>query len=352
MATFVKRPGPRGVRWRAVIRRKGHEASDTFSSKAEAEEWAIETEAEIDKGKFTRVEALRHNVKEMVDRYLSDVAPSLKSRRERIRHLRWWEREIGQVKLAHVTPALIAEKRDALARGETVRGVRSGATVNRYLAALSHAFTMAVKEWGWMDSNPVRSVSRKKEPRGRVRFLDDDELKRLLRAAKESDDPRLFPLLVLSLSTGLRQGEALRLRWRDVDLREGVAVIDQTKNEDRRAVPVTGFAAEVLQEFRKVQSINKDALVFADTTGSDEATFPRWEWERALNAAKIEDFRWHDTRHCAASALAQSGASLMEIAQVLGHRTLQMVMRYSHLTHQTTTKAVARATKHQFGRLE
>jgi integrase len=281
-------------------------------------------------------------VADLIDRYKQEVLsdkPEAK-RRDQERHLRWFADRLGSYRLADVTPALISEQRSQLAKGTTVRHKkRSPATVNRYLISLSHVFTMAVREWGWMEQNPVQRVSKLKEPRGRVRFLSDEERDRLIEGCRSSSDSRLLPLVVLAISTGARQGELLRLRWPDVDFQRGVAVLHETKNEERRAIPLAGPALDLLRELSRVRRIDTD-LVFAGPDG--RAIFPRKPWERALTAAQIDDFRFHDLRHSAASYLAMNGATLAEIAEVLGHKTLAMVKRYSHLTEAHTAGVVAR----------
>ncbi len=117
------------------------------------------------------------------------------------------------------------------------------------------------------------------------------------------------------------------------------AVLHETKNEERRAIPLAGPALDLLRELSRIRRIDSD-LVFAGPDG--RAIFPRKPWERALRAAQIDDFRFHDLRHSAASYLAMSGATLAEIAEVLGHKTLAMVKRYSHLTEAHTAGVVAR----------
>jgi len=124
----------------------------------------------------------------LIDRYTTNVLPTKKKCEQRQgAQLLWWKKQIGSCLLSDLTPAIIAEQRDALLRGITKQGYqRSPSTVVRYMAALSHALTIAVKEWGWIDDSPIRKVTKPKEPRGRVRFLDDNERLRLLSAAKES----------------------------------------------------------------------------------------------------------------------------------------------------------------------
>ena len=118
--------------------------------------------------------------------------------------LLWWKAQIGAYLLSNVTPALFAECKDCLAFIDEERKVtRSPSTVVRYLAVLSHAFTMAVKEWCWMDENPMRRVTKPKEPRGRVRFLSDDERARLLEACRSVQCPCLYAVVVL-VSLGIQ----------------------------------------------------------------------------------------------------------------------------------------------------
>ena len=139
----------------------------------------------------------------------------------------------------------------------------------------------------------------------------------------------------------------LRLRWRDIDFERGLAVLEETKNKERRAIPIAVLAAELLRQRKKTRRVDTD-LVFVTAQGR-KASFPQMAWEKALEGAQIEKFRFHDLRHSAASELAMSGATLAEIAEVLGHKTLAMVKRYSHLTEQHTSKVVARMNERIFG---
>jgi integrase len=352
VATIEQRQTKRGeVRYRALVRLKGcPPQSATFRRLTDARRWVQQTESAIREGRYFRtVEARRHTLAELVDRYVETVLPMRRdtSRRDQLRHLRWWQGRLGVLLLADVSAAVIAEERDRLARGVTVRGRRrSPATVNRYLTSLSHAFTIAVREWEWLERNPVRRVRKLREPRGRVRFLSESERARLLAACRRSDDGRLFPLVVLALSTGARQGELLRLQWPDVDLERNIAVVHQTKNRERRALPIHGLALQSVRELWSTRNPRSD-LVFAGRNG--KGVFPRKPWERALEAAEISDFRFHDLRHSAASYLAMNGATLTEIAEILGHKTLAMVKRYSHLTEQHTSRVVARMNERVFG---
>lgn len=230
------------------------------------------------------------------------------------------------------------------------------------MAALSHAFTVAVKEWQWIEDNPLLKVTRPKEPRGRVRFLSEDtqapdgtviegERTRFLNACKASTSPDLYAAVVLALSTGARAQEILGLRWGQIDFPRRVALLDdpdRIKNSERRALPLAGHALELLRERARVRRIDTD-LVFPGRTNPHKPVDLRTPFATALKAAGIEDFRWHDLRHSAASYLAMGGASLAEIAEVLGHKTLAMVKRYAHLSEAHTSAVVERMNNRIFG---
>jgi integrase len=341
MPTISKRTTKKGeTRYLVQVRLKGcPPRTATFSRRADAQKWAQQTESAERSGKhLPPVESLLHTLAEAIDRYIEDVRPHPK----RVPYLLWWRDHLGALFLSKLTPHLIAEWRDRIARGGGPRGGATSATCNRYLAALSHLFTIAEKEWEWIESNPCRKVRRLAEPRGRVVFLSDEERQELLEICRKSRDRRLYPLAVLAISTGARQSELMGLRWADVDSQRGTAVVHHTKNGERRSLPLTGLARELVEELGRVRLIGSDFL-FA--SGRGEAVFPRHAWETAVAAAGLKDFRFHDLRHCCASYLAMSGATAPEIAAVLGHKTLAMVKRYTHLADQHTAALVGRMTE-------
>lgn len=345
MATFEIRHGPDGTKMHRVkIRLQGvPPQTASFSRLTDARRWASATEAAIREGRyFKTVEAKRHTLGDLVDRYLQEVLPHRqKNAKNTERLLKYWKQELGAYSLADVTPALISQCRSKLLAGKTCRGkLRGPGTVVRYLAALSHAYTVAVKEWGWVEDSPLRRVSKPKEPPGRCRFLSDDERNALLAACKESTSLHLYPVVVLALSTGMRRGEIMTLRWSQVELVPGRIILENTKNGDRRGIPLTGHAQEVLIMASMIPRANTD-LLFPGVNAAKPVDITS-SWEAALTKAQLSNFRFHDLRHSAASYLAMSGASLIEIADVLGHRTLQMVRRYSHLTEGHTRDVVTR----------
>jgi len=357
MATIFKRTASDGKSsYQVKVRLKGYPAeTGTFERLTDARKWASATESAMREGRhFKTSESKRRTMTELIDRYIQDVLPGKpKNIRIQTQQLIWWRDQIGAYTLADITPSLIAEYRDKLAGGETVRGTqRSPATVNRYLAALSHALTIAVTEWEWLDDSPMRKVRKPTESRGRVRFLTDGERPQLLKACKESGNPYLYPVVVLALSTGMRQGEIMGLTWDNVDLIKGRAILHETKNGERRAVAIAGHALELLKEMGKIRRIDSKLLFPAKEIAPQKPQKPmdlRTPWETALKKAEIIDFKFHDLRHSAASYLAMNGASLAEIAEVLGHKTLQMVKRYAHLSEGHTARVVESMNSKIFG---
>ena len=356
MATIEKRETQDGkTSYRVKVRLKGYPVQTaTFTRLTDAKKWVQDTESAIREGRhFKTTEAKRHTLGELVDRYTRDVLPAKQDGDKQAAQLAWWKEQLGAYSLADITPALLAEYRDQLAGGITCRGTqRNPATVVRYMAALSHAFTIAVKEWQWLDDSPMRKVTKPKESRGRVRFLSDDERARLLTACKESSSPYLYPVVVLALSTGMRQGEVMGLTWDDIDLARGRAILHETKNGDRRAVHLSGHALEQVKELAKVRRLDTKMLFPEKARAGQKPQKPidlRAPWEKALAKAEIENFHFHDLRHSAASYLAMNGATLAEIAEVLGHKTLAMVKRYSHLSDAHVSSVVERMNNKIFG---
>jgi integrase len=337
--------------FRVQVRLKGFPTETaTFDRKTDAKIWAQQTESAMREGRhFKTTEAKRRTLGELIDRYKQQViTKETKNTYNQKIHLRWWKEQIGHLPLADISPALIAEHRDKLGQGVTKRKKkRSPATVNRYLATLSHALTIAVKEWGWLDDTPMRKVTKPKEPRGRIRFLSDDERVRLLEACKHSHVHFLTHIVLVALSTGARSSEIMGLTWKEVDLiKESILLLD-TKNGEIRAVPLVGIALEHMKELSDERRIDTN-YCFPRKDGKKPLDI-RKAWHKAKATAELEDFNFHDLRHSCASYLAMNGATLAEIAKVLGHKTLQMVMRYAHLSEAHTAGVLRRMTNKIFG---
>ena len=357
MATIQKREGKKGPSYRVMVRMKGFpDQVRTFKRLTDAKQWAQETETGIRKGEFKNVvrTAANKTLQDVIDRFRKEVFihRAETTKRAEASFVAHWERELGGYALAYITADLISEKMGELAAaGDGRRKLtddekpkkpprpKSPKTLKHYRDTLAMLFKYAM-QWGWTGSSPLDGVNRITKIRNeRARFLSDDERKRLLDACKASDNEHLYPVVVFALSTGARKGEILGLTLGDLGLARDTAILRDTKNGDTRAVPVVHHLRDVLTE----QVAKTDA--FYDALEDQPKTrwlFPRRDglepmdirkaWENARDAAKLEDFRFHDLRHSTASYLAMNGASLVEIADILGHRTLQMVRRYAHLS--------------------
>jgi integrase len=350
MATIEKRKRRGQSVYRVKIRLRGHPTAEaTFDRVVDAKRWAAETETAIRAGRwFQHVEARRHTLADLIRRYREEYLPTagLRSTRDRNEYLTFWDMELGALTLAEITPARIVASRNKLLGTTTrLKSKMRPASVNRYCAALRHCLNIGVREFELLDDNPMRKLGQLAEPRGRVRFLSTAERDALLAECKARSEA-LHVIVVLALATGARRGEILNLRWGDVDLQRGVLTFNETKNGERRSVPLVGFAAERLRDFKRIRHIHTD-LVFPGTRGNPLAIGKMFA--DAVDQAGIEDFHFHDLRHSAASALAMNGATLAEIAEVLGHKTLQMVKRYAHLTEGHTRAVVARMGQAVFG---
>jgi integrase len=350
MATIETRRREGKSVYRVKVRLRGYPPADaTFERVTDAKRWAAETETAIRAGRwFQHVEAKRNTLSDLIRRYQAEHLPTagLRSTHDRTEYLKLWDAQLGKLTLAEVTPAKIVEVRNKLSAGITRRGRKlAPASVNRYLSALRHCLNIGVRDFELLDDNPMRKVKQLTEPRGRVRFLSVPERDALLRECKAHSDA-LHLIVVVALSTGARRGEVLGLRWPDVDMQRGMLTFHQTKNGERRSTPLVSFAADRMREHAKVRRLDTD-LVFPGSNGKPLEIGKMFA--EALERAGIADFHFHDLRHTAASALAMNGATLSEIAEVLGHKTMQMVKRYAHLTEGHTRGVVGRMNQAMFG---
>jgi integrase len=350
------------TRYRAQVRVGNRPSeSETFPNKKEAEAWAGKIESAIREGKhFPHAVAKRTSFDALATAYLTDFDATPQDEDDpkdspRAKHIKWWAEQFAGLTVSEVTSDVIAKARDACAAETFTRGKprkdkktgemippkefkRSNATVNRYLAALSDAMSYAVKEHSprLIDRNPVSDIKRKKEPRGRTRFLTDAERSALLDACGESEWSAMHALVLLAITTGARRGELVSLLWSDVDMVKGRALVRESKNGEQRTLPLAGKALDALKALESARAkkpkTERSEHVFPNPSGHPGA-FEHFDshWYAALEAAGISNFHFHDLRHTTASMLAAQGCSLLEIADVLGHKTLAMVKRYSHL---------------------
>lgn len=335
MPAVIKRSTSKGKpRYQAQVRLDGYPPRfKTFDSARKAKAWAQALEDEMKSGRHEAVlNSRQYTACQMIDRYIDKVLLNKGARqrttRQQHKQLVWWRGRLVGVMLCNLSSFLITECAEELAGTAYAR--RRPATVNRYLAVLGHVLKTAHSQWGWLSENPMLKVQRCKEPRGRTRYLTQPEMQRLLAACGRKQRGRLLLIVLLALCTGARKQEILRLRWRDVDLGRGVAVAYDTKNGDNRQLYLHPQLVVRLKALRQRCHTKRHELVFCSRQGRPLNI--EYAWRKALQAAGIEGFRFHDLRHTAASYLAMNGAQATDIAEALGHKSYDMVKRYSHLS--------------------
>ncbi|MGL5041181.1 MAG: tyrosine-type recombinase/integrase [Aeromonas sp.] len=240
-----------------------------------------------------------------------------------IRRLSWWAARLGAKPVGKIARQHVRAGLQALANDE-----KSPATINRTKACLSSFFKWFNRKYDTRH-NPCREIAGEAEGAGRSRFLSDDEIGRLLDACQHSTWERLHLIVHMALVTGARRSELLGLRWSDLDFQRKTAILHLTKNGEIRNLALTTSLIAELMQWREIG----DGYLFPNPRHLNEPmrNFDRF-WYSALVSAEINDFRFHDLRHSSASIMAKTGASLLELADHLGHKSMTMVKRYAHLS--------------------
>ena len=182
-----------------------------------------------------------------------------------------------------------------------------------------------------------------KKPKGRTRFLNEDEIVRLLDACGNSQNPALHAAVVLAMNTGMRKGEILGLTWERIDLQSDLgfrakATLYETKSGEPRGVPLNTAAVAALSTLQSDPE-KRCGNIFRASNGSNRSTM-RTAFENAVKRAGIAHCRFHDLRHTAASHMVMRGRSLQEVKEVLGHSDYRMTLRYAHLSPASLRSAV------------
>ncbi len=335
MASIYKR-GP--YQWQALIRRKGFETqAKVFNTKAEAESWANVTESEMVRGVFvSRKEAERTTLSEALDRYLQEVSSKKKGvyqESRRIENLK--KHKLGKRFLASIQGKDIVEYRD-----ERLKNV-SQASVRLELALLSHLFNTAIREWGMNGIlNPVAQIRLPKKATCRDRRLFPGEEEMILSACDEYGGDLPF-VVRLALVTGMRRGELASLTWDNINFKKRTATLPETKNGEKRIVPLSEEAVRILRDLPR----RFDGMVFGFVDSHSITTAFIRSVSRARSAYEKEcaekgikpdpgflvDLTFHDLRHEATSRFFELGLDTPFVKKITGHKTYQMLDRYTHL---------------------
>jgi integrase len=246
---------------------------------------------------------------------------------------RRFREQLGTIPLAALSPLVLRTWRDSW------RACYAPGTIRRYMTALSAVLTAGVEHYEFLPTHPLRKVAKPPAPPDRERSLAPEEQARLLAACQQSRNRHLYLAVVLALSTAARKNELLQRTWTDLDLERGTLRLARTKNGQRRPVPLVGPALALLRQH--AQRYGHSHWVFPRADGRKPMRID-YAWRRARKKAGLEDFHFHDLRHTAASYLAMSGASLRDIAEILGHRSLKQTMKYIHLMEPHTRGVLQR----------
>jgi|SRR5579883_2644941 len=332
MATIVRTPA---ASWKALVRKQGWPTVvKTFRTKRDAEDWARRTEDEIVRGVYIdRGSSERMMFVDAMDRYLREVTPTKKASTQEPerRHAEVLKAHFGKYSLAAINSEIVAAFRDLkLAEGKRPNSVRL------YLALLGHLFSVAIREWRLgLAQNPVRNIRKPSPGQGRDRRFAGDEEERLREAIAKHSNPMLSWIFDIAIETGMRSSEITGLRREQVDVKRRIVRLSDTKNDNARTVPLTKRAAELFTAALKNPTRPKDCrLVFFGEPGRDGVRRPynfNKVWLGIKAKLGVSDLRFHDLRHEAVSRLVEAGLSDQEVAAISGHKSMQMLRRYTHL---------------------
>ena len=349
------RSGKTIQRFKATVTVKGfRRVSMTFDRKTDASEWAKKTEYELKHQRaFGQPDHKAKTLNEAIDRYLTGLATANAGRHRGVAPLlNWWCRQIGHIKLGEVTKDRVLQERDRLkamhVKGNPELPKLSNARVNRYVAALKRVLNVATTEWDWIGKNQLDGIEMLPEPTGRTRFLQENELLRLMESVRKSENPDLEAIVALAISTGARRGEIETIRLGDVDMAHRKILIRKTKNGKPRILHLAEPALSLIGEIVKRPLLHNESFIFASPIESSRPNSFRRSWNTALRRASISDFRFHDLRHTAASYFAQNKAGLHQISELLGHSSYQVTRRYTHLVEKDMAAIVEQTASKVF----
>lgn len=316
MATFRKR----GRSWQAQVRLRGHNITATWDTKRVAEAWAADVEYQIRQSTYGQPKAGTFG--DLMARFAESVAPTRAGARWEIVRIS----QLGTDPIAQVPLQDLKTKHFAMFRDRRLAVVSAG-SVNRELNLLGAVCRYALREWHLLDHHPIQGLERPRDPRPRDRRISNVEINRICSAlgwrdaAPETRQEDVAWTFLFALETAMRLGEILSLTDADVHLRDRFVVIEQSKNGDRRNVPLTRRAVELLE---MLQGRLGRLLV----VGRDTASVL---FRRARIAAGIDDLRFHDTRHEALTRLARR-LDVLDLARMVGHRDPKSLMIYYNAT--------------------
>lgn len=348
MANIRKVKNKKGYTYQVDIRHKGYKRiTQTFDTKDEAILFAQDVEVKMKKGTFTQSSFKTSsgseiiNISQLIEYFKSKVASARYKTPEKYNTMySWWSSKIGDIQVKKLTTSILVQCKDTLSTELITKGkkevVRQANTINKYLMCLSAVLNYACKELELIPTNPMSNVSLVKKPDGRKRFLSESELKKLLTACKKHSDI-IYVFFLISLTTGARYSEVLNLTIKDFDFKNAQVSYLETKNKTSRGVPIPASVLDIIRKFITKYKITNELFINKKT---GKMYYIRGILQKIIKDVNLEDFHIHDIRHTTASYIAMNGGSLLDIAEVLGHKSIVMAHRYSHLTKKHTAKLI------------
>ncbi len=321
-------------KWRARVRIKGYPCQSMVDKKKSVvTEWASSIEYKIRSNKFApELESRKHTVSDMVDEYLRSVLILKKHQYKRKKsHLKPFKDIIGHTLLSDFSKSDVNQVIIDLSEGCTKKGTpRKQSTVARYLSTFNNCCEYAVNDLEWMPSNAVKKVKKPEESDPREVFLRKDELHHLVCVAAKKY-PLLAEIIVVLVYTGMRVGECLNISISDVRLDQNIIVLSKTKAKKIRSAHIHGVALDlIVKRINRYKNRGKNHKIFGGNISKNYQK-QRRALLKCLEICNIKDFGFHGLRHTTASYHAMSGAQLQDIAAILGHSSVKMSERYSHL---------------------
>lgn len=331
---FEKLPGS-GEWWIRYVDAQGRYRREKAGSKGNAIDLVRKRKTEALQGKKLP-EKLRRATVSFADIARDALAYSKREKRTYEDDLSRMERILGWFReraADSITPREIEQR---LEEGSECEGW-AASTVNHYRSLMSLTYRLAIRN-GKAKENPARATRHRREDNSRVRYLSAEEETKLRKAIAE-DWPEHAPELDLALHTGMRLGEMYGLTWENVNLAQQLLTIPRSKNGERRYVRLNSVAVAALVAF---QARGNGSGPVIRTVQGEPLCGPRYWFERALRKAKIVGFHWHDLRHTFASRLVMAGVNLRGVQEALGHKSIAMTVRYSHLSPDYQLEALER----------
>lgn len=317
MATYRRR----GKSWRVEICHKGRRFSKSFPTKAECEKWANIKVYELNHGEHHP--ATKKTLKQALQRYLDEEVPKKRgAKREAL-----FVKKLMTYPLANHLLENLTTTDFALWRDTRLTEVKAG-TVRREATVLKAMYKVAINEWLWVRSSPLTNLKLPKEPPPRDRRISDEEIAQLLQAFQftELKRPKLTRDFVacaflFALETAMRSGEILALTWGNVHLDKKYVHIPQSKNGNKRDVPLSSKAIEILNLLPK-----DNPTCFKLDAEQRDSNFREYR-----NRTDIIGLTFHDTRHEAMTRLAQK-LHILDLARMTGVRDPKTLMIYYNAT--------------------